>query len=358
MDGAYNSYIWWCLGIWILDRLLRYARILLLNSQFWKGTAIGTYSAESDLIRLDVSVSSHLLKPVAGSFYYIYVFNGLRFWENHPFTLSTFTILEPSSDIEFTATKDPTEESAPLISDSETSSTHGHTSLTKVNANISFLIRPYDGFTRHLRNKITQSPRSDLSNKHKANLQVLVEGPYGSPLPLHQFDHLLFFVGGTGVTVALSHIASLNLDATRRKSDQTIHVIWAVRQREFLDDILRKELKSVADGTCWSTTLDAYVTRNHTFSSSDMDVQESESGHDADPRGNARNVHIHQGRPDIHNIIMDEILQLRESNGGRMAVVACGPKLMVVEARYGLMAAMDSEKSAKDVEFFEESFAW
>ena len=113
-------------AIWGFDRAVRYARMVYCNLhvKFGKGfisttSSTVTYSAESDLIRVEMYPASQTLKPGPGQHYYLYQPVTLRGWENHPFTMGCY---------ENATSK---EESSKLI----------------------FYIRPYDGWTRRLRDQ-------------------------------------------------------------------------------------------------------------------------------------------------------------------------------------------------------------
>ena len=69
-NGEWNIFIWPCLAIWILDRVLRAGRILAFNRRFWNTKATVSYDPASNLERMDVNGSNNWIKPQPGTYYY------------------------------------------------------------------------------------------------------------------------------------------------------------------------------------------------------------------------------------------------------------------------------------------------
>lgn len=64
------------------------------------------------------------------------------------------------------------------------------------------------------------------------------------------------------------------------------------------------------------------------------------------------------GRPDVRGEVMAAVEGCGFSGeGGKMAVMACGPAMMADEARRAVVDSLGRAK-AEDVEYFEESFTW
>jgi predicted ferric reductase len=182
--GEYDGYIWPCVAVWSSDRLARVVRLVVLNIPYRK--SIVSYDSDADVIRLDVP-KPKLLRPRPGTYYYIYVLHGLKCWESHPFTLSSWSE-GYAGDI----------------------GSDGKEEIPKSKMYLSFLIRPHDSFTSRLRKLMLQRQSTNTSKASGAALRVLLEGPYGHHINLKQYDSLLFVVGGTGITVALSHLCDLS----------------------------------------------------------------------------------------------------------------------------------------------------
>ncbi|KAK0111110.1 hypothetical protein ONS95_001487 [Cadophora gregata] len=288
---GYTTYIYPCILIWLLDRLLRFLRILSFNPRFWATTATVTYSSSSNIVRLSVTYTSSFVKPRPGTFYYVYVIDRWRFWENHPFTLGyatpevmdgdgkgsvVYSPAHPSSMSLGTispprrATSPPQQyllstetvsselspvfpydESAHLLSSSSTPTTTSNSTSTAEPSTLTFLIRPYTGFTSRLRTSCL------ASHSHTTTHRILLEGPYGSTQPLNTYINILFIVGGTGIAVPLSYMRMLTNNrksnsnsngSTKTTTPRCVKIVWAVRERAFLDDVISQDFSSAGFG--------------------------------------------------------------------------------------------------------------
>jgi NAD(P)H-flavin reductase len=357
-NGEWNIFIWPCLLIWVLDRALRIFRILAFNWRFWDITAMATYDAASNLIRLEIPCEQSILKPQPGTYYYIYVLNNILFaHQNHPFTLAyvsspNHTDINESGTQSYVSHPSPIQPSrsspsppartpSPAISESSSLLLPPHP--TSLSPSLTFLIRPYEGITSRLRKTFLNQPRT---------LRVWVEGPYGTtttPHPLHAFPALLFIAGGTGIAVTLSHLPSLLASTPQMIS---IHVVWAVREHAFLGDVLRRDIPA-------EVLLDERV-RFTVHVTQDAELKDDvalggEGGEGSGLLGDRlqANVEVKAGRPDVNAAVAHEA---KVASGKRLAVVACGPAQMADDARRGCVRALG--KGFRGVEYFEESFKW
>jgi predicted ferric reductase len=334
-NGEWNIFIYPCLAIWILDRSIRSIRILAFNRRFWNTKAVATYDHASNLIRLEVPCSQSMVKPQPGTYYYIHVLNDLLFaHQNHPFTLSY--VAQPdhnaSTPLSPLSSRPQRPGSRRTPSASSNSSTESESLLqpsSPKSPSLVFLIRPYDGFTARLMKKAISQPKT---------LRVWVEGAYGETNALHQFSDVLFVVGGTGIAVPLSYLARLLEDGNRV---QNVHIVWAVREHGFLNDVLRHDMRSE-----WlrdeRLRLTVHVTQDEELK------DDINSG-----RVHPSSMTLKAGRPDV-DLAVDESAE--DSEGGSLAVVACGPAQMADDARRASVRALG--RGHRQVEYFEESFKW
>ena len=281
-DGEYDLLFWVPVFIWLLDRAMRICRIVVFNPTLRPTRASVVFNPVSNIVRLDVPTHVVAYKADPGTFYYISVVDDAQFWESHPFTVATVSNGMAKRG-----------EESPLLED---------TGLDKTAKTLTFLIRPYDGFTRRLRD-LAASP----------SLRVLVDGPYGHTQPLQLFDRVVFIVGGSGIVVPLSYMKKL------KTANVCLH--WAVREASFAADVLDDI------DTAW-----------------EVDVYFSDRSADTFP-----NVQTHHRRPNISQII-EETTQHRS-----VAVVACGPPQLADDTRAAVVAAL---KNGHSIEYFEESFRW
>ena len=188
-NARYDAYLWPIVIVWALDRGLRLLRLICCNLQvrFSKKVisrtyTIASYSKESDVIRLDVRTDSFLATPAAGQFYYLYQPTTWQGYENHPFTLGAWSSSSIGSDeagsslLRSTGTHDDFDEEDGAFSASKRQS-HGQT--------LTFWIRPYDGWTKRLRDSCLASPT------HTTSPTIILEGPYGHHCPIATFGSVL-----------------------------------------------------------------------------------------------------------------------------------------------------------------------
>lgn len=301
---------------------MRLLRVIIFNPGHWSTTALASYSHSSNIIRLTVPVESALYKPSPGNYFYLTVLDDTRFWESHPFTIA-------STSGEFLQKTECSDEDAPLLGSAESASEIGAHCISSEpeKQHITFLIRPYDGFTSRLRDIL-----ADEQSVPKP-LRVLVDGPYGHTQRLNQYQHVIFIAGGSGVVVALSYLNSLCGEAI---APGTIELHWAVREHSFVKDVLSQEAqRAVATGRL---SLHLYMpSQIESPGTNDLPSQ----------------VQQHVGRPNIRSVVMSAADNAR---GGNLAVVACGPAKMADDSRLAVIHSLKDENH--DIDYYEESFTW
>jgi NAD(P)H-flavin reductase len=326
-NGEWNIFIWPCLSIWILDRVLRILRILAFDWQFWNTKATVCYDPVSNLVRMDIPMLRNHVAPQPGTYYYIYVLNDpLYLHQSHPFTLAYVTSPEENEHIPLS----PVSSRRSTQRDHSTSSTESDALLIPRRKQSStpsmvYLIRPYDGFTARLKTHCLSRPKT---------LRVAIEGPYGHSVPLHSYQNVLFVVGGTGIAVPLSHLSHV---LSPSSTVQSVKIVWAVREHAFLCSILRDFKTLLGDERC---TLEVHVTQ---------DVEHKDDIPDQTPRG----VEIVVGRPNV-SLSVEEAA--KDAGPCSLAVVACGPARMADEARRASVSML--ARGFRGVEYLEESFKW
>ncbi|RXG43553.1 hypothetical protein VDGE_01145 [Verticillium dahliae] len=317
--GQYDMLAWIPAMIWVLDRVIRMSRTLAFNPRFWNTWASATYDPSSNMIRLVVPHSSSFYTPQPGTYYYLHVLSDTKFWESHPFTMaySTGSRRRSSKDLS---------EDTPLMENQNDISLASEADAK--DPAMTFLIRPYDSFTSRLRDAAgAQWPAP-------APLRVLVEGPYGHTQPFHNFDNLLFLVGGSGIVVPLAYLHAL-VASPRTKS---IRIVWASRERGFAEDVAKHDLGPLVG--CDKVSVTICITHREDFADDALSALPEAAL-------------VRYGRPDVPREVEDAV---RAARAGSLAVVACGPARMADDAR---RAAVDSlgHTEAK-VDYFEESFTW
>ncbi|GKZ49342.1 hypothetical protein AbraIFM66951_001746 [Aspergillus brasiliensis] len=169
--------------LWVLDRLIRGARIVW--NFFGNSAMITALPNEALRVRL-----KRCMRSRPGSHGFLWV-PAIRWIESHPFTL---------------VSSSPSE----------------------------FVIRVYDGFTRDLYNAAQQAPGQTL--------RCSVDGPYGQVPNFRVFDKVVLIAGGSGASFTFA--IALDLIQSPPTAVKSIDFIWVVRHRESLEWYI-DELKQI-----------------------------------------------------------------------------------------------------------------
>ncbi|KAI5459632.1 ferric reductase like transmembrane component-domain-containing protein [Mariannaea sp. PMI_226] len=328
-QGEYDILFWVPLFIWVVDRVLRALRIVAFNPYFWNTRASASYNPSSNIIRVSVPWATSIYKPAPGTFYYLHVLNGPRCWESHPFTVATV------SDHGETSAKLLSEQMPLLESTDDHVDTIANPSGTdgddeaSYSPTMTFLIRPYDGFTSRLKDVAASSWPS------KTPLRVLVDGPYGHTQSFHLFDNVVFIVAGSGIVVALSYLQVLVNARLPQASPKSVHIHWAVREPHFALDVLQTDV-----GDIFASSTNLSITIHLT--------QEAHDSHNWPSQ-----VHVQPGRIDTPSVIATAHEKAQDDS---LAVIACGPAQMADAARKTVAGML--RLGATRIEYFEESFQW
>ncbi|KAL3463545.1 ferric reductase NAD binding domain-containing protein [Aspergillus heterothallicus] len=328
-DGTkWNGYLWPMVAIWGFDRTVRFVRMAYCNLsvRFGRGFLSTTsqieYFEDSDLIQIELSPST-ALTPRPGQHYYLYQPVTLKGWENHPFTLGAYVLPQSSED------------PSKLI----------------------FYIRPYDGWTRRLRDQCRNA-----SGVLKPKL--LLEGPYGHTAPLHTFDSVLMIVGGTGIAAAvpyiIDHVARLAEGRTRTLK---IKLVWSARTNEMYSRVFCNELTTLLHHDSISamfyctkaTSLPDAKFETSNSSSDAVTSSESVTEKTAIDVSGTEPVAFLTGRPEVRTLVMGEADEAKVSNA-RLAVLTCGPAQMADDCRQTVYEIMKG--GFRDIEYYEEAFGW
>ncbi|CAI7618080.1 unnamed protein product [Penicillium pancosmium] len=360
VDGPdYVNFIWPCIAVWSFDRLVRIFRLLTWNK--FASYSSAEYNRDANVIQLRTRVR-RIASPRAGSYYYVYGWRSLKFWESHPFTLSGWNTV--------------------------TTADESYTELI-------FLISVQSGFTSRLRSQLLNhgNPEIDASSAaRKAYLSV--EGPYGSHFRPWRSETALFVIGGAGITVATSFIQDLvDLVQSGKHIDQRVKrakIVWAVKNPAFYQFVYERYMatwEAVFASTDIELSLDVYFTMP---SKMDSDDEMSLPEHHSEPNESAKNMdtvispsspdsHIAtekaptgevptnagtgtlkttfvQGRPIINDVVRSQVETLRSSGEKQLALVGCGPATMAHDIRLSFVEASNDPEVA--VDFHLAPFAW
>ncbi|KAM0460102.1 hypothetical protein ACHAO4_002232 [Trichoderma viride] len=365
-DGQYNPYLWPLVAIWSFDRFLRIVRVVYCNlhvrlrkKALHRSVAAISYDQDANIVRIDINTH---VKPRPGQHYYLYQPFRFTGWENHPFTLAYW-----SQSTEETA---QVQAGSPATNNATNTPSRIH-AVAENEYILSFWIRPYDGWTRRLRDMCLKSqPTSKLSSVSRQT--ILLEGPYGLAEPLWTFDEVLLIAGGSGVAAMIPYILD---HVSRAAAGQTrvrgLTLVWSDRKQSYLRRIAQQELAAALtrdDVKCiLYCTASANVSIDSLPSPSPDEIsientckETKECGVLKDKEANddineADSLIYKTGRPDIPMLIESAAACAIES-GSRLAVMACGPGELADTAREATHRAMHNQSNS--IEYFEEAFGW
>ncbi|KAH6606105.1 hypothetical protein Trco_005258 [Trichoderma cornu-damae] len=333
--GIYKVWVWVCVGLWVGDHFLRLMRVLAMNYKTFLGKgslALVSYSEEAGMIRLQVQPSINSSRQTPGTYYFVYM-PGWRVWESHPFTLAGRSNQIDSIPLYNSSSAQPSdkEEGARSPRVIELSPEQGNSYMT-------FMIRPRDGMTRRLRDRLMSKGESG-----PLRIRVLLEGPYGAPALLDHFDDVLFIAGGSGITTVLPYLRMFFEDQ-KPQAPPNVRLAWVVRDEGFVRDVLANDLR-ITEGSPLAASklnMEFYITSKTPSSTPPAkDAGDSLS----DPR-------FKRERPDIHVVVDSFVTQSQ----GKTAVFVCGPAEIADSTRQAVIQQM--RKAHTDVELFEEMFVW
>lgn len=309
------------------------------------------YDKAADVVRMEITPATPLLQPSPGQYYFLYQPFRLTGWESHPFTIGAWhyeagemTSLAPALTQNLNNTQDVSH--VPLLAGGSNDTEYQHnwakdaTKDTKsMELKMIFWVRPYDGWTRELRQQCLRSPNLTT------NTTVLLEGPYGDTFPLWRYESVLIIVGGTGIASAVPYIQ----DHLRRSDEgdenpenektrvRDIELVWTTKQAAFIHDVSRRELKPA-------------LARND-FSASFYATRDSTACEDLNNCG----YEVQGGRPHLQSLIMSRACDASSADSS-LAILVCGPSGMADEARAATHLAM--RQGHRSIKFVEESFTW
>ncbi|KAI1611070.1 ferric-chelate reductase [Exophiala viscosa] len=363
-EGEYEPYLWPIVAIWSFDRFARFVRLVYCNLHVRLSgrpattSTTATYLKDGDVIRLEVSPGSRMLKPGPGQHYFIYQPATWKTWENHPFTLATWhpthanakspkisisstdtTLLRKAVEVEEMPPNSPTGSSSSRTSSSSPLEKQHAADEHDAKYKLVFFVRPYSGWTKRLKAECLKSSSGSVNPK------VLIEGPYGGCKPLHLYENVIFIVGGTGLSGALpyllDHVSRTSEGVSTRTRDITF--IWTTKQASLIWDVAARELQPL---------LDRDDVRMHFHATSDHGNNVEKTDEISPQLG------ISRGRPDVrhHILTLAEEIHAAGSKGGKVAILACGPAGVAADARHAVHEALKHGK--RNIEYFEETFGW
>ncbi|ORY88457.1 ferric reductase like transmembrane component-domain-containing protein [Leucosporidium creatinivorum] len=311
--------------------------------------AEGTIVGDGEFIRLRLRLARKWAasRGRPGSYIFISIPGAARVWESHPFSIAW-----------------PLEVPLPTSISSSSRSSFASTSSSIVHLgneepeddvagpeSIELIVKKCGGFTRRLCDTVGRTGDLEGAGGRMRDLRIMIEGPYGT---IHTFEKerwVLLAAGGSGIAATVSHLADLAKHALGNtlKTDRVL-VAWSIRTVEtvsiLLPYLLRVQslFREALPSSAPFIDLHIYLTRP--IASSSLPKPASTPSSILAPLLDSAEPFLtlatHLGRPQLGQHI-DELLNLGSSEGGRVAVSACGPLGLCDRAREGVRERLGGE---------------
>lgn len=225
------------------------------------------------------------------------------------------------------------------------------------------IVKPKEGATSSIYKTLVENKSQPIT------FTVSVEGPYGVTRSVNDYNTVLMFAGGVGITALYPYaLDAKNYEHTTTRRYTNVYLIWVITSLtplEWFED----ELKSLLEFK--PIELQIYVTRQYasrqpSIMSDELETPMATPGHalfgNCEMNGSEVSLntdayrlriqtHIQHKRPDI-DAELKELVDRNKSNG-KMAVMACGPPGFVDSLRNGV-----TEITGVRVDYYEEAYSW
>ncbi|ORY83653.1 ferric reductase NAD binding domain-domain-containing protein [Protomyces lactucae-debilis] len=315
---VWMPWIYAATALWIFDRLLRIARVVVYNysTAIDKDALSSAVLLSDDVVKMRVPVSP-LWKFYPGQYLFLYL-PSHSYQQNHPFSVV---------DVD-RSTPNPT---ATILF-------KGRKGMTK---------RTLDACLSH--SSETGSP---------LQLRALVEGPYGTQPRLDHYDNVILVAGGIGITAMIPFLMYL-AETPIRLTSRSVVLHWILRDTEhahwFADEFARA-IAAQSHKKNLLVKIVVHVSKNLASSASSTDGASSKEKHFAvvtTPVDLPEQVVVQQGRPVLSSLLAAELEEAVQ--GSHSVVVSCGPPTLGDDCRAAVIAGLTA---SAHVSYIEENFSW
>ncbi|ODV81356.1 uncharacterized protein CANTADRAFT_58176 [Suhomyces tanzawaensis NRRL Y-17324] len=289
--------------IWVFDRVVRLIRLV----------AFGVRMADIELINgetLKVTVSRPgWWKPYPGSHAFIHFVKPVHFWQSHPFSFVDSIVGEDT---------------------------------------ITFYMKVKEGITRSICDDLINAPNN------KGKCKVVIEGPYGSPVPVHKFDNAVFLAGGNGMPGIFQDV--LELSRKHIETKQVSKLFWVIRDIKsaqwFMDELVALE-NSAVDVVIYVTSMNSKDSINDGVGEKKNFREYGDMSERMSITQKLSHVEFRLGRPNIRELVLAEAAQTNKS----IAFTTCSHPGMVDDVRAAVRECLSVDQS-KRIELFEINQSW
>ena len=321
-------YIQLAVRLWIVERAIRFGRIIYLNhARNAATTKVVITALRGEASRLTFQLPRHVtIRP--GSHVYVYL-PKISLWQSHPFSVAWTN--EDSEPMTGLASRPETPITPKTPNSLERQLVISGYQASKAPTNLSLICAARSGFTR----KIYDMARKSESGS--VDMTAYIEGPYAGHDTLGSYGTVFMFCGGAGVTHNLVQVRHLLACAhAKTVATRKIVFVWTVRDAEafaWVRDWYNQILKM--PGRREILTVLLYVTK-------------PKNPNEFRSAGNTLKTIPGRCSP---GAVLDEHLPSRV---GATMVTVCGPGAFADEVR----AAVRDRIHAATLDMNEEAFTW
>lgn len=204
-----------------------------------------------------------------------------------------------------------------------------------------FIVKARDGFTRDLYAAACKRPG--------VKLRAALEGPYGNVPDVNQYDKVVIFAGGSGITFAMSQALHWAKKRRTPKDKSTMDVVWTVRRRAnfewFRDELPHLKANDLINLHLYVSgpNHEQYVMEEHDMAAG-SDLEKSigttlskEMKTSVSSRSSSESAlsTTFVGRPDVSIIIRQAVRS--QSADERVLVTGCGPAELLTAIRRAVL---------------------
>lgn len=293
------GYVWFYYAtsaVWIFDRVVRLCRLCAFGFPLAK-----VELSAQETVKVTVPKPKYW-KSIPGGHAFVHFLRPSCFWQSHPFTF---------------------------------------TEAVETKENITLYCKIKGGVTHGLYQYLSLFPNKITK------IRVAIEGPYGESTPARHYDSAVFIAGGNGIPGIYSEVYDLGLHTNT--PNKKIKLIWIIRDYQSIDWFVQ-ELKYLQGKPVLPVI---YITKpvlEHEDSCDEKKKLNSDDEKFSDYEGELPHVEFRYGRPDIGELVKQEI----EESNGSTAFITCGHPIMVDDIRYSVCQNL----GPKRVDFFEQLQVW
>ncbi|EGW35465.1 uncharacterized protein SPAPADRAFT_48455 [Spathaspora passalidarum NRRL Y-27907] len=330
-EFGYQILLYPSFAVWGFERLVRVCRLFYFGFPKVDVKLVG-----DETIKLIIP-RPKTWKPTPGGHAFIHFLQPTYFWQSHPFTFTN--------------------------------------SFKDDDGKLVIYVKVKGGATHSLYQMLNKSPGKMVT------MRVGVDGPYGESTPAKYSDKAVFIAGGNGIPGIYSEVVHIS-NRFSRESKSILKLIWVIRDYGsifwFYDELVK--LKNVnIETTIYVTRPDNKFSTVNAFNKTESsqegsikseyeetksqtsDGEENKSQtynsevavNKLKSKGELAHIHFEEGRPNIEEIIRQEI----KESPGSVSFVACGHPIMVDEVRYQTCKNIDNREK-KRVDFYEQLQVW